>query len=155
PAMVESCRERCLDVRLDDLTNALDGIADGSLGGIVCFQVVEHLSLPRLIDLVLLARRKLRSGGCFIAETINPQSLVTFARSWSIDPTHRHPVHPLTLRFIVDTHGFSRSEIVYAGEVAAGDRLEGEGGEDAAARNVARLNALLFAPQDYAVVAWA
>ena len=155
PEMIARCREQNLSARQDDLLLALDALPDASLGGVVAFQVVEHLPLEKLIELVALAKRKLRPAGCLIAETINPQSLITFARAWSIDPTHRHPVHPLTLRFLVDAHGFARSEIVYAGEVEPERRLEGEGSEDVAARNAARLNELLFAPQDYAVVAWA
>jgi SAM-dependent methyltransferase len=155
PEMVARCREQKLEARHDDLLRALDGLPDASLGGVVAFQVVEHLPLEKLIELLALAKRKLRPAGCLIAETINPQSLITFARAWSIDPTHRHPVHPLTLRFLVDAQGFSRSEIVYSGEVEPALRLEGEGADDVAARNAVRLNSLLFAPQDYAVVAWA
>ena len=149
------CRALGLDVRQGDAIAALSEVEDRSLGAVVSFQVVEHLGLVRVGELLRLARRKLRPGGCWIAETVNVASLITYARGWSIDPTHNRPLHPLTLRFLVDQAGFARSELVFGGEVAADTRLEGEGEGEPCARNAARLNATLFGPQDYAVVAWA
>jgi SAM-dependent methyltransferase len=152
---VAECRVRSLDVRHGELLRALEGVADATLGGVVSFQVVEHLPLSKTVHLLEVARRKLRPGGCLIVETVNVQSLITHARSWTLDPSHRQPLHPLTLRFLVDRTGFTRSELVYSGDVEPETRLEGERGADAAARNAARLNALVYGPQDYAVVAWA
>jgi O-antigen chain-terminating methyltransferase len=153
--MVAACRGRGLDVRLCGLIAALEATPDASLGGVVSFQVVEHLPLVELLQMIVLAHQKVRPGGCFIAETVNPESVITFTRAWSIDPTHRHPLHPLTLRFLVERAGFARSELVYGGEVEPHVLLEGAGDDDAAARNVARLNRFLFGAQDYAVVAFA
>ena len=150
-----ACRARSLDVRTGDAIVELEAADDASLGGIVSFQVVEHLTLAKTVRLLALARRKLRPGGCLIVETVNVQSLITLSRAWTIDPTHRQPLHPLTLAFLVEQAGFARSETVYGSTVDPGTALEPLGGDDASARNVARLQALLFAPQDYAVVAWA
>ncbi|MBM4246490.1 MAG: class I SAM-dependent methyltransferase [Deltaproteobacteria bacterium] len=150
-----ACRARGLDVRAGDALQALEDLADASLGGIVSFQVVEHLTIGKTVRLLAVARRKLRAGGCLIVETINVQSLITFTRAWTIDPSHRQPIHPLTLRFLAEQAGFERCELRYGSEVEAGSALEAAGGGEAAERNVARLNALLFGPQDYAVVAWA
>ncbi len=76
-------------------------------------------------------------------------------RAWTIDPTHRQPMHPLTLRFLAEQAGFARCELVYGSEVEDGTALEKEQRGEAAERNVARLNALVYGPQDYALVAWA
>ncbi|MBI5118737.1 class I SAM-dependent methyltransferase, partial [Candidatus Poribacteria bacterium] len=43
PLMVQSCKEKGLSAECDDLTNYLARIEDGSLGGIFCSQVIEHL----------------------------------------------------------------------------------------------------------------
>ena len=150
-----ACVAQGLDVRAADALQALEEIADGSLGGVVSFQVVEHLTLGKTVRLLAVARRKLRPGGCLIVETVNVQSLITFSRAWTLDPSHRQPMHPLTLRFLAEQAGFARCELVYGSEVESGTALEASGGGEAAERNVARLNALLFAPQDYALVAWA
>lgn len=150
---VADCRARSLDVRQGDVLAALEAMPDRSLGGVVAFQVVEHLTLAKTVRLLAQARLKLRPGGCLIVETVNVASLITFSRAWSIDPTHRQPLHPLTLRFLVEQAGFAPAEIVFGSEVDATTRLEGEGEAGAGERNVARLNSLLFGPQDYAVVA--
>ena len=118
------CRRRGLDVRTGDVLQVLEAVDDASLGGVVSFQVVEHLTLGKTVRLLAVARRKLRPGGCCIVETVNVQSLITFTRAWTIDPSHRQPVHPLTLRFLVEQAGFARSELVYGSEVEPGTALE-------------------------------
>lgn len=150
-----NCGALGLDVRTGDALQVLEAVADASLGGVVSFQVVEHLTLGKTVRLLAVARRKLRPGGCLIVETVNVQSLITFTRAWTIDPSHRQPMHPLTLRFLAEQAGFARCELLYGSEVEPGTALEPADGGEASGRNVARLNALLFAPQDYAVVAWA
>jgi O-antigen chain-terminating methyltransferase len=152
-AAVARAREAGLEVREGDLLAELDASADGSLGGVVSFQVLEHLSLPAVLRLLRTARRKLRPGGVLVVETVNLASLIVFARAWTLDPTHRLPLHPLTLRFLADEAGFASSEIVYSGEVEPEARLEVPPGDGPDARNAARLNDVLFAPQDYAVIA--
>lgn len=149
---VERARAAGLDVREGDLVAALEACPDGSLGGVVSMQVVEHLSLPLVIHLLRVAKRKLRPGGVFLAETVNVASLLTFARSWTIDPTHRQALHPLTLRFLVDEAGFSASELVYSGDVEPEHVMAIPEGDEAGARNAAILNKLVFGPMDYAVV---
>ncbi len=140
-----------LDVERGDLLAALEACPDASLGGIVSMQVVEHLSLPVVLQLLRLAKQKLRPGGVFLAETVNLASLIVFSRSWTIDPTHRQALHPLTLRFLVDEAGFAESELLYSGDVEPEKRMEiPSGGIEA--RNAAILNDIVFGPQDYAVV---
>lgn len=150
-----ACRARGLDVRTGDALELLEATADGSLGGVVSFQVVEHLGLAKTVRLLAVARQKLRSGGCLIVETVNVESLITLSRAWTIDPSHRQPLHPLTLHFLVEQAGFVRAEVVYGSPVETGTALTRGAGDALGEQNVDRLNRLLYAPQDYAVVAWA
>lgn len=149
---VQRARAAGLDATVGDLLEALEACPDGSLGGVVSIQVVEHLTLPVILQLLRLARRKLRPGGVFLAETVNLASLITFSRSWTIDPTHRQALHPLTMRFLVEDAGFSDIELVYSGEVEPEKRMETPAGDAAAARNASILNDVVFGPQDYAVI---
>ncbi len=142
-----------LDVRTGDFFATLENCPEQSLGGIVSFQVVEHLSLPALQRLLRLARRRLRPAGVLVLESVNLASLITHARAWTLDPTHAQPVHPLTLRFLVEQAGFHSVERRYSGAVEVETRLEPDPAGGAAARNVERLNQIVFGPQDYAVVA--
>jgi O-antigen chain-terminating methyltransferase len=153
PELVAAGRARGLDVREGDAVAELHLAPDASLGGIVAFQVIEHLPFARLLELLALARRKLRPGGLLLLETVNVQSVFPWTRAWSMDPTHRHPVHPQTLRFLAEQAGFRDVETVFSGPVDDRARLEEGPDLDRETRNARRLNELLFAPQDHALVA--
>lgn len=149
----EAARKSGLEIREEDLAVALLDCDEGSLGGIVSFQVFEHLQLGKISQVLELAKRKIRSGGVLIVETVNVASLITHSRAFTLDPTHQLALHPLTLRLLVEQNGFKQAEIIYSGEVEDHVRLETTGLEPALAKNLERLNDLLFAPQDYAIVA--
>lgn len=155
--LVRSCVERGLPVEYGDGISWLRMTPDSSLGGLSLVQVVEHLSAQELVDLVALAARKLRAGGRIVVETVNPQSLYVFAHSFFLDPTHVAPVHPAYLHFLFREAGFASVDLQWRSPPPADDTLEPMAGDDeGAARfnaNVARLNQLLFAAQDYALVA--
>lgn len=104
--MVARCRAKGLEVEEGDLLRSLAGVAEGSLGAVVSFHVVEHLP-PEVVDrLVRLAWRALRPGGVLILETPSPLSLVTAARGFWVDPTHLRPVHPDSLESVYREAGF-------------------------------------------------
>src|SRR6188472_231332 len=72
--MVAFARGAGLDVVQADAVAYLEGLDDGSLGGVFAAQLVEHLPPAALLRLLQLAARKLRPGGLLVAETINPLS---------------------------------------------------------------------------------
>ena len=171
--MVELCRARGLEVVQGDALAHLEQLDDGALGGLFAAQVVEHLEPSRLLAFIDAAHRKLRPGAPLALETINVASWSAFFRSYVRDITHVRPVHPETLQFLVSTAGFRNARIVYRSPYPEEERLRqveelraatsSDGGGDSAAdlaqvaavlnRNVETLNRLLFAEQDYAVVA--
>lgn len=154
--LVKEVAELGFDVREDDGLSFLAGLDDGSLGGVAMIQVVEHLTPQDVVDVVALAHRKLRPGGKAIVETVNPQSLYVFAHSFYIDPTHVRPVHPGYLAFLFREAGFSEVAIDWRNPPDH-DLLRALPGDDDATRalneNIERLNTLLYAPQDFAIVA--
>lgn len=141
-----------LAVTAGDGLAALADVDDGSLGGIVLIQVVEHLTPQQVLDLCALSFDKLRPGGRVVIETVNPQSLYTFAHSFYVDPTHTAPVHPAYLHFLFGQAGFPDVRLDWRSPPPEDDQLRPVG-DAAADTNVERLNRLLFAPQDYALVA--
>lgn len=157
PVLVKQTAERGFDVTDDDGGTYLRGLEDASLGGLAMIQVIEHLSPQDAMDVVALAARKVRVGGKVIVETVNPQSLYVFARSFYLDPTHLRPVHPAYLEFLFREAGFARVEIDWRNPPRRQEALEELPGDDEATRrmnaNLANLNTLLFAPQDYAIIA--
>jgi len=110
---VAICRGKGLHAEQADLFVYLDGLADQSLGGIYCSQVVEHIDPLRLPDLVTLMGKKLRSGALAVIETPNPGCLAIFATHFFIDPTHTRPVPPRLLGFYMEEAGFGRLEVEF------------------------------------------
>jgi SAM-dependent methyltransferase len=159
--MVAYARGEGLDVEQADALAHLETLADGSLGGIFCAQVVEHLPPPALLRLLELAHRKLRPGGVLVAETINPLSPLAL-RHYFADLTHAQPLVPETLALLARQAGFEEVETRFLNEPPEREQLRAvELPEDASfdaartalAANVERLNGLLFGPLDYAILA--
>ena len=147
--MVAYARGEGLDVEQADLLEYFERLDDDSLGGVFMAQVVEHLPPGVLVRSLELAARKLRAGGVLVAETINPLSPLAL-RHYFADLTHAQPLVPETLELLARQSGFGQTELRYLNEPA--DRLA-EPDDPVIAANVRRLNELLFAPLDYALVA--
>ncbi len=160
--MVEVCRARGLDVAEGDAASYLEGLPDGSLGGLFAAQVVEHLQPGYLLRFLELAHHKLRPDSPLVLETLNPACWVAFFESFIRDVTHVWPLHPDTLRYLVLASGFSQARIEYRSPVPPHDKLQTiaappdsplQDGIDVLNANVEKLNARLFTYLDYAVVA--
>jgi len=108
---VALCRAKGLHTEKADLFVYLDALADQSLGGIYCAQVVEHIDPYRLPDLIASMAKKMRSGALAVIETPNPECLAIFATHFYIDPTHTRPVPPRLLGFYMEEAGFGRLEV--------------------------------------------
>jgi O-antigen chain-terminating methyltransferase len=108
---VALCRSKGLHAEKADLFAYLDGLADQSLGGIYCSQVVEHIDPCRLPDLIVLMAKKLRAGALAVIETPNPECLAIFATHFFLDPTHTRPVPPRLLGFYMEEAGLGRLEV--------------------------------------------
>jgi SAM-dependent methyltransferase len=159
--MVAFSRAEGLEVEQGDAVTYLETLEDGSLGGIFAAQLVEHLRPPVLVRLLELAAAKLRPGGVLVAETVNPLALGAL-KNYFADLTHAQPLVPETLVLLARQAGFSRVDVRFLNEPPPEERLRPvelppEPAFDAArlalAANVARLNDVVFGPQDYAVVA--
>jgi len=163
-AMVDECRARGLDVIRADALSFLQEQPDGSLGGLSAIQVVEHFEPAYLVRVLELAYQKLRPGAPLVLETINPACWMAFFETYLRDLTHARPLHPDTLRYLVQASGFASVNIEYQQPVTDADRLDrvsaSAAGTEATAAIAAavnahadKLNARLFSSMDYAVVA--
>jgi O-antigen chain-terminating methyltransferase len=160
--MVAYCRSRQLSVEQSDAVTYLEKLDDKSLDGIFIDQVIEHLEPQYLVRLFGLCQQKLKYGYYLIAETVNPLSFVSFVNFY-IDMTHKRPVHPETLQFLLSAAGFRETEKKFFSPVSDEVRLKkitSMREVDESSRknietyndNVDRLNAILFGAQDYAVI---
>jgi O-antigen chain-terminating methyltransferase len=155
--LVKAVAERGFNVEHGDGVRFLADLPDGSLGALALIQVVEHLSAQDVLGVVSLAARKVRPGGKVLVETVNPQSLYVYAHAFYLDPTHLRPVHPAYLSFLFEEAGFASVALEWRSPPPADDVLEEipttRKSDAAVNANVRRLNELLFAPQDYLIVA--
>jgi SAM-dependent methyltransferase len=161
--MVAHCRARGLSATQGDLFAALAALPAESLDAVVSFHVIEHLPAELLEELVSLAWNVLRPGGMLVLETPNPLSLTVAASRFWLDPTHRRPVHPESLRLACELAGFSPVEVQFLRPFPpqetlpeiplAGLPTEQHELADRINRLRDRLDAALFGAQDYAVLA--
>lgn len=158
--MVELCRSEGLAVEQGDALAYLERLDDASLGGAFAAQVVEHLPPGPLVSLLELVVAKLRPGGVFVAETMNPLSLVAL-KSYFADLTHAQPLVPETLVLLARHAGFRTTELRFLNPPPDEERLrpvelppdpDFDDARVALAANVARLNEVVLGPQDYALV---
>ena len=167
--MVEACRARGLSAERADALAYLSAQPDGSLGGLIAIQVVEHLDPPYLMRLIETAHHKLAPGAPMVLETINAACWAAFFDSYIRDFTHVRPLHPDTLRYLVQASGFTNTEVQFRSEFPPQDRLRTVSlpvappntpeqtaiAELSEALNAQaeRLNSQLFTHRDFAIVA--
>jgi len=159
--MVNFCKSKGLDVERIDAISYLEKIEDKSLDGIFIDQVVEHLEPDYLIRMIGLSYKKLIYGGTLIVETVNPQSFASFVNFY-IDMSHKRPVHPETLKFLLEAAGFRELETKFLAPVPEEVRLRRIDLEHSNERekrlieicnhNIDMINSVLFGAQDYAVM---
>jgi O-antigen chain-terminating methyltransferase len=145
--MVERTRALGLDAREEDLLAHLRSRPDACRSAVTAFHVVEHLPFEVLVAFLDEALRVLTPGGLLLLETPNPENMRVGATTFYYDPTHRNPLPPEPLQFVVGQRGFVDVEIMRLHPAGAHERLVGSGPD------VERLNALLFGPRDYAILA--
>ena len=166
---VERCRERGLDATVADALGYLGTLGDESIGGLFSAQVVEHFEAEYLMRLLDVIHRTLRPGSHIVLETINPACWIAFFSAYIRDHTHRHPLHPDTLSYLLRASGFVDIEIVYSTPVPDAAKFQRVAIDATLAaqpagaavsalaetinHHVDRLNGLIFAEQDYAAVA--
>lgn len=150
---IEFCRSQGLDVIEGDAISTLRAMPDNSAGAITSMHLVEHLSFEDVIALLDEARRVLRPGGLILLETPNPENLSVASFWFYLDPTHRNPLPPEALKWIVEARGFDRASIerlTLAREIDAPallpDAIPG-------AESINVVLASLNAAPDYAIVA--
>jgi len=159
--MVRYCRSRDLNVEKLDAVSYLNQLEDKSLDGIFIDQVVEHLDPDYLIKMIDLCYKKMLFGAYIIMETVNPLSLLSLANFY-MDMSHKRPVHPETLKFLMSAAGFRETVAQFYEPAVEGGRLRYIDADglaekerslaDIINRNTDMLNNMVFGPQDYAAI---
>ena len=85
---------------------------NNSFSSISALQVIEHIDYDTLKKFISLAYSKIKKDGVIILETINPHNKVAF-NSFYMDETHKRPIPPEMLAFILQYAGFKNIKFVY------------------------------------------
>ena len=147
PLMVEHCRERGLEAMHGDALALLQREPAEHLAVLSAFHLIEHLPFDVLYRLLEQAHRVLAPGGLLLLETPNPENVLVGSHTFYHDPTHRNPVTPAAIGFLVRYLGFAEPEIRRLHPYPPEARVPGED------PLTERVNGHLCGPQDYAVIA--
>ena len=165
--MVETCRAQGLEVERVDALAFLHSQPDGSLGGLVAIQVIEHLEPAYLMQLLETAHHKLMPGAPMILETINAACWAAFFDAYIRDFTHARPLHPETMKYLAQASGFRTVDLQFLSPLADEEKLPlvrttaAPAGVDPTVADLVeavnahadRLNHRLFTFRDFAIIA--
>lgn len=160
--MVRYCQKNGLDVQKTDVLSYLNSLEDKSLDGVFSGQVIEHLQPNDLINLVKLCYDKMKYGTYFIAETVNPLCLGIFSTNFYLDLSHIKPVHPETIKFLLESAGFREIQFKFFSPFPEEARLKNIEPTDLPEKlkkdfevlnqNINKLNDMIYGFRDYAVI---
>jgi SAM-dependent methyltransferase len=159
---VRYCKAKGFNVHRQDPINYLEALDDKSLDGVFLNHLVEHLKPDYLLKLLNLCYRKMIYGHYIIVAATNPLSFASLANFY-IDPRHKKPVHPETLKFLLIANGFRDIETKFYAPLGDEMRLEKMRIEEHLDdkerqrieiynRNIDMLNSTLYGSKDYMVI---
>ena len=155
---VDYCNFKNLKAINDDIIRYLEDLNDESIDGIMCSQVVEHLTTDQILSLCNLTYKKLQSNSYIIIETPNPTSLSIYTNWFYVDPSHIKPIHPKTLEYFLKKTGFNDIQVIYTEQSKVGYRLpllDSQNINNISDFNdgINLLSDIIFGSQDYAIIA--
>ena len=105
--MIQECQKTSLDVELAEALNYLRNLPSNSFSMITAFHVIEHLpSFDTVLILLEQCYRVLKPNGMIIFETPNPRNILVGSSDFYLDPSHKNPLHPLSMKFFTKRIGF-------------------------------------------------
>ena len=90
----------------DDVINFLKNQKENSFSIISSFHLIEHIDFDSLFILVKESFRILDENGILILETPNPENIKVACENFYLDPTHKNPLPPEFLKFLLEYFGF-------------------------------------------------
>lgn len=110
--MAQEATDNGLKIELQDALEHLGGKPDNSVALISAFHMVEHVPTDYLINLLDQCQRVLTEDGLLILETPNPENISVGTHTFHLDPTHKSPLPPDLLEFLVGQAGFEETAIL-------------------------------------------
>ena len=146
---VEKCNELSLNVKEKDVFEYLNTVDNNSLGAVTAFHFIEHLEFEDRIKFIDETIRVLKTGGIAIFETPNPENILVGSHNFYFDPTHMNPLPSKMMKFMAESRGLSRIEIIPLHPYDDEYKIKTDNSELAK-----RFNDYLYGPQDYALIGY-
>ena len=143
--MTDSCLKASLNARCVDALTFLRSLPTGSVGAVTGFHIIEHLPFDYLYAVVQECNRVLAEGGSVLFETPNPENVLVGSHTFYHDFTHRNPVTPTAISFLLKHHGFGNIDIIRSSPYPHEAKVPGDD------PLTERVNGHLCGPQDFAV----
>ena len=150
---VKACQTKGLKVSAEDAIAKLRSLPARSVGLVTSFHLVEHLPFEVMVDLFDEAHRVLVPGGGMIIETPNPENALVAQWAFYMDPTHRNPLPPEMLRWMIASRGFAQADIHRLYTARHSTALEAVPEDVGGAATINALADPYRASLDYAVIA--
>ena len=160
--MVFTCRSQGLDVDEGDAIDYLHNQADESLGGVFMAQLVEHLEPAYIVKLLNLCHKKLKNSSVIVIETLNVTSIFSYSNWFFMDPTHINPIHPETMKFLLEYAGFKEIKMELLSPVSDEIKLKKISAEgltknekerfELINENIEKTNNIIYGYQEYAII---
>jgi SAM-dependent methyltransferase len=140
-SMVDLCLRRELRAMHADIFEHLRDSVDASYGAILAWRTVERLTNDQTVELLALAKRKLRRGGIFVASATNIDHPAALSKFY-LDPSLIRPVPARLLGFLFEQSGLRIHHFTFSGGGYGAEELS----EPALSREV-------YAYDEYTIVA--
>jgi len=144
--MVDACLAQGLNVRCTDALTYLRSLPTGSVAAVTGFHIIEHLPFDYLFALVQESYRVLVEGGSVLFETPNPENVLVGSHTFYHDFTHRNPITPSAISFLLKYHRFEAIDIIRSSPYPEEAKVPGTD------PLTERVNGHLCGPQDFAVL---
>lgn len=148
---VRTCQEKGMTVLRSDSLKYLKKQKSSVYSLISCLHMVEHCEPDYVFSLLGEVVRCLRPGGLVLIETPSLYSLWAGTRQFYLDPTHKFPLHPDYLEFLLRYYGLERVRTEAHGDVMHPLRGSAGTGEDSTLK---LWDQWLFGPMDLSCLGW-
>ena len=106
PQFVLRCKSQGLSVAQMDVLEALRSTETNSIGAVTSMHLIEHMPFDLVVEMLDESLRVLKPGGVIILETPNPENIEVASHWFYMDPTHRNPIPPTLLQWVLEDRGF-------------------------------------------------
>lgn len=129
---------------------------DNSVDLISGIQIIEHLCISDLMELLKQSHRVLKKGGMILFETPNPRNINVAAHTFYIDLSHKRPLEPGVVECMAEWTGFKDVKCIDANANPLWEGIPLPEADDRDFELVKQFNDikwLLYGPMDYALFA--